>query len=188
VSGGLRESCAKWQLLELSISCRSSNGNDRLASTLKCAKVHDSFDTQRHCPFQGDGLGSMLDQWQENLAILAANRAAGDDKVITHLGDCLWRIRGEVAAAHMCYLVADAQPEAFSGTSRVCLIGVDQYKYPRTFATPEGIQVVVTACFTWFRCRARGVFWPLSGATFMWAPQKLVFGGTPGALAAADVC
>lgn len=103
----------------------------------------------------------MLDQWQENLAILAANRAAGDDKVITHLGDCLWRTRGEVAAAHMCYLVADAQPEAFSGTSRVCLIGVDQYKYPRTFATPEGIQVAVTAFLLGFRCRARGVFWPL---------------------------
>ncbi|GAQ78521.1 hypothetical protein KFL_000140410 [Klebsormidium nitens] len=89
---------------------------------------------------QGDGLGSMLDQWQDNLAILAANRAAGDDKVITHLGDSLWRTRGEVAAAHMCYLVAELQPEGFSGTSRVCLVGADQYKYPRTFATPEAIQ------------------------------------------------
>jgi hypothetical protein len=121
--------------------------------------------------FQGDGLGSMLDQWQENLAILAANRAAGDDKVITHLGDCLWRTRGEVAAAHMCYLVADAQPEAFSGTSRVCLVGVDQYKYPRTFATPEGIQVGVTACFLVSLQNQGNIL-----ATLIWAPHSFVFG------------
>jgi hypothetical protein len=38
----------------------------------------------------------MLEEWQENLAIMAANHTAGDDRVILHLGDCLWRARGEV--------------------------------------------------------------------------------------------
>jgi hypothetical protein len=38
----------------------------------------------------------MLDDWQENLAILTANRTKDDDLVITHLGDCLWKEKNEV--------------------------------------------------------------------------------------------
>jgi COPII coat assembly protein SEC16 len=38
----------------------------------------------------------MLDDWQENLAIITANRTKGDDLVITHLGDCLWKEKNEV--------------------------------------------------------------------------------------------
>ncbi|KAJ8447315.1 hypothetical protein Cgig2_013092 [Carnegiea gigantea] len=37
----------------------------------------------------------MLDEWEENLAIITANRTKGDELVITHLGDCLWKERGE---------------------------------------------------------------------------------------------
>ncbi|KAG6553655.1 hypothetical protein Mapa_004569 [Marchantia paleacea] len=87
-----------------------------------------------------DGLGSMLEEWQENLSIMAANRTNGDDRVISHLGDCLWKAKGEVAAAHICYLVADANFEAFTSTARLCLIGADHWTNPRTFATPEAIQ------------------------------------------------
>lgn len=42
------------------------------------------------------GPGCMLDDWEENLAIISANRTKGDELVITHLGDCIWRERGEV--------------------------------------------------------------------------------------------
>lgn len=38
----------------------------------------------------------MLDYWEENLAMITANRTKGDELVITHLGDCIWRERGEV--------------------------------------------------------------------------------------------
>lgn len=38
----------------------------------------------------------MLDDWQENLAIITANRTKGDDLVITRLGDCLWEEKNEV--------------------------------------------------------------------------------------------
>jgi hypothetical protein len=38
----------------------------------------------------------MLDDWEENLAIITANRTKGDDLVITHLGDCLWKEKIEV--------------------------------------------------------------------------------------------
>lgn len=38
----------------------------------------------------------MLDDWEENLAIITANRTKDDELVIIHLGDCLWKERGEV--------------------------------------------------------------------------------------------
>ena len=38
----------------------------------------------------------MLDDWEENLAIITANRTKDDDLVIIHLGDCLWKERSEV--------------------------------------------------------------------------------------------
>jgi hypothetical protein len=42
------------------------------------------------------GPNGMLDDWEENLAIITANRTNGDDLVITHLGDCLWKEKVEV--------------------------------------------------------------------------------------------
>lgn len=38
----------------------------------------------------------MLDDWEENLAVITANRTKDDHLVIMHLGDCLWRERSEV--------------------------------------------------------------------------------------------
>ncbi|EFJ05129.1 hypothetical protein SELMODRAFT_431824 [Selaginella moellendorffii] len=83
----------------------------------------------------------MLEEWQENLAIMAANRTNADERVIMHLGDCLWRHRDEICGAHICYLVANASFEPFSPSTRLCLIGADHCKYPRTYTSPEAIQV-----------------------------------------------
>ncbi|XP_008796939.2 protein transport protein SEC16B homolog isoform X1 [Phoenix dactylifera] len=82
----------------------------------------------------------MLDDWEENLAIITANRTKDDELVIIHLGDCLWKERGEVTAAHTCYLVAEANFESYSDSARLCLIGSDHWKCPRTYASPEAIQ------------------------------------------------
>ncbi|XP_024532336.1 protein transport protein SEC16B homolog isoform X1 [Selaginella moellendorffii] len=87
-----------------------------------------------------DAVEGMLEEWQENLAIMAANRTNGDERVIMHLGDCLWRHRDEICGAHICYLVANASFEPFSPSARLCLIGADHCKYPRTYASPEAIQ------------------------------------------------
>jgi len=38
----------------------------------------------------------MLDDWEENLAVITANRTKDDELVIIHLGDCLWKERSEV--------------------------------------------------------------------------------------------
>ena len=42
----------------------------------------------------------MLDNWEENLGIITANRTTDDELVITHLGDCMWKERSEVILCH----------------------------------------------------------------------------------------
>ncbi|KAF3448329.1 hypothetical protein FNV43_RR09042 [Rhamnella rubrinervis] len=86
------------------------------------------------------GANGMLDDWEENLAVITANRTKDDELVIIHLGDCLWKERSEIAAAHICYLVAEANFESYSDSARLCLIGSDHWKFPRTYASPEAIQ------------------------------------------------
>lgn len=87
-----------------------------------------------------DSAGGMLRDWLGNLSIIAANPTKGDEQVITHLGDSLWKDQGEVAGAHTCYLVADTSFEPFSKEARLCLVGADHFKFQRTFATPQAIQ------------------------------------------------
>ncbi|KAI8010028.1 hypothetical protein LOK49_LG06G00989, partial [Camellia lanceoleosa] len=42
------------------------------------------------------GTNVMLDDWEENLAVITANRTKDDELVLIHLGDCLWRKRSEL--------------------------------------------------------------------------------------------
>jgi hypothetical protein len=86
------------------------------------------------------GANGMLDDWEENLAVITANRTKDDELVLIHLGDCLWKERSEIIAAHICYLVAEANIEPYSDTARLCLVGADHWKYPRTYASPQAIQ------------------------------------------------
>ena len=45
----------------------------------------------------------------------------------------------QVIAAHICYLVAEANFESYSDSARMCLIGVDHWNQARTYASPEAI-------------------------------------------------
>ncbi|KAA8522222.1 hypothetical protein F0562_012895 [Nyssa sinensis] len=93
--------------------------------------------SQQPAQFSTNG---MLDDWEENLAVISANRTKDDELVLIHLGDCLWKERSDIIAAHICYLVAEANFEPYSDSARLCLIGADHWKFPRTFASPEAIQ------------------------------------------------
>ncbi|KAL8256214.1 hypothetical protein R6Q59_031281 [Mikania micrantha] len=86
------------------------------------------------------GGNSMLDDWEDNLAVITANRTKDDELVLIHLGDCLWKERSNIIAAHICYLVAEVSFEPYSDSARLCLIGADHWKHPRTYVTPEAIQ------------------------------------------------
>lgn len=48
----------------------------------------------------------------------------------------------QIVAAHICYLVAEANIEPYSDSARLCLVGADHWKFPRTYASPEAIQVL----------------------------------------------
>ncbi|KAF2299042.1 hypothetical protein GH714_030169 [Hevea brasiliensis] len=98
--------------------------------------------SQQPIQFEANG---MLDDWEENLAVITANRTKDDELVIIHLGDCLWKERSEITGAHICYLVAETNFESYSDSARLCLIGADHWKHPRTYANPEAIQGGYTA-------------------------------------------
>lgn len=42
----------------------------------------------------------MLDDWEENLAMITANRTKDDELVLIHLGDCLWKETSNVSTTH----------------------------------------------------------------------------------------
>ncbi|KAG8374729.1 hypothetical protein BUALT_Bualt10G0026200 [Buddleja alternifolia] len=86
------------------------------------------------------GANGMLDDWEANLAVITANRTKDDELVLIHLGDCLWKDRSDIIAAHICYLVAERSFEPYSDSARLCLVGADHLKFPRTYASPEAIQ------------------------------------------------
>ncbi|XP_024535959.1 protein transport protein SEC16B homolog isoform X2 [Selaginella moellendorffii] len=79
-----------------------------------------------------DAVEGMLEEWQENLAIMAVNRTNGDERVVMHLGDCRWRHRDEICGAHICYRVPNASFEPFSTSARLCLIAADHCFHART--------------------------------------------------------
>ncbi|KAK1306606.1 hypothetical protein QJS10_CPA10g00887 [Acorus calamus] len=99
--------------------------------------LSDAMNTSQQSQIIASG---MLDDWEKNLAIITANRTVGDEAVITRLGYSLWRERGEIAAAHTCFLVAEALFEPYSDKAMMCLIGADHLRYPRTYANSAAIQ------------------------------------------------
>lgn len=54
----------------------------------------------------------------------------------------LKKIMVQITAAHICYLIAEASFEPYSDSSRLCLVGADHFKFPRTYVSPDAIQVV----------------------------------------------
>lgn len=42
------------------------------------------------------GANGILDGWEENLAVITANRTKDDELVLIHLGDSLWKDRSDV--------------------------------------------------------------------------------------------
>ncbi|KAK9079956.1 hypothetical protein SSX86_001631 [Deinandra increscens subsp. villosa] len=96
--------------------------------------------SQQHSTQGQLSVNGMLDDWEDNLAVITANRTKDDELVLIHLGDCLWKERSNIIAAHICYLVAEANFEPYSDRARLCLVGADHWKHPRTYASPEAIQ------------------------------------------------
>ena len=63
-------------------------------------------------------------QWRQTLAMLLAQPTQHDRAVLCQLGDLLASRFGQLAAAHVCYLLAD-EPPAGDPTARVLVLGGD---------------------------------------------------------------
>ncbi|KAK9766027.1 hypothetical protein K7432_005196 [Basidiobolus ranarum] len=80
-----------------------------------------------------------LSKWRETVAMILANRTAGDSMALTSLGDLL-RSHGWTNAAHVCYLLSP-QSSIHSGVDtpsvKTVLFGVDHITYPSSFARDQ---------------------------------------------------
>ena len=86
------------------------------------------------------------ERWLENVAMFLANRSAATRSLTGEMGDRLWKARTNVAAAHVCYLIADS-PFCFvdNPSARLVLLGADHKRAPGRYVTAEAIQA--TECY-----------------------------------------
>ncbi|KAL6071021.1 COPII coat assembly protein SEC16 [Balamuthia mandrillaris] len=90
---------------------------------------------------QNSNDSALLDSWRENLAMIIANRTAGDIRVIGQLGDTLWQNRRRAAAAHFCYLLAEHPFGQFENpNARLILLGADHKTQRNYFINAESMQ------------------------------------------------
>jgi len=82
----------------------------------------------------------LLPRWREHIAILCSNPAKGSDFVLKALGDELW-CQNDITAAHVAYALSKQRPTPYSFNSRLCLIGADHRKFPRTYVTPRAVHL-----------------------------------------------
>ncbi|KAL0026968.1 hypothetical protein WJX79_003842 [Trebouxia sp. C0005] len=78
--------------------------------------------------------------WRGNLAIMAANRVAGEEAAMVKLGDRLWQERSQAVAGHICYILAGLHTQPHGPASQMCLVGADHHSCPRRFATIPALQ------------------------------------------------
>ena len=82
----------------------------------------------------------LLPRWREHIAILCSNPMNASEFVLKSLGDELWR-QGNVSGAHIAYALSKERPTPYSFNSRLCLVGSDHRKFPRTYVTPRAVQL-----------------------------------------------
>lgn len=82
----------------------------------------------------------LLSDWRKSVAIIASNRAERGEEALVAIGDALWSTSGQYSAAQLSYIVGGMPLQPKSQDARLCLVGADHRRYPRTFATNEAIQ------------------------------------------------
>jgi len=84
---------------------------------------------------------SIARDWKKHMATILS--AVADPTVVKNLGDQLFsgsEGASDVFAAHLCYIAASCPLEKFSPQARVCLVGADHRRFPRTYATVQSFQ------------------------------------------------
>ncbi|DBA94995.1 TPA: hypothetical protein ACH3X1_002518 [Trebouxia sp. C0004] len=113
-----------------------SNSKQQAGSATAASEQYGSLFAQ---PVQSDADG-VLHQWRGNLAIMAANRVAGEEAAMVKLGDRLWQERSQAVAGHICYVLAGLHTQPHGPASQLCLVGADHHTCPRCFVTIPAVQ------------------------------------------------
>ncbi|XP_004308474.1 PREDICTED: uncharacterized protein LOC101306474 [Fragaria vesca subsp. vesca] len=121
---------------------------DHMRLLFSLLKISWQFYGKLRSPFGTDQRLKESDCPESALANLFAS-AKRSNEYGAHKQQCVHNLPSEtqiqkafvqITAAHICYLVAEANLEQYSNSSRLCLIGADHWKFPRTYASPEAIQ------------------------------------------------
>ncbi|RLN37569.1 hypothetical protein BBJ28_00005692 [Nothophytophthora sp. Chile5] len=114
----------------------------------------------------------ILSNWVTHAQVLLANRTADTNKILTELGDRLWKETDAVAAAHVCYLLAGVPVEAPSPSSKIALLGGDHRtpKEARFYVSPAAVQR--TEVYEWVQKHAKG---PSTNLMIPFQGYKLIY-------------
>jgi hypothetical protein len=120
----------------------------------------------------------ILSCWVTHAQMLLANRSPDTNKVLTELGDRLWKECDAIEAAHVCYLLAGTAVEAPSPTSRIALLGAD-HRSPhqaRFYVSPTAVQT--TEIYEWIqkKANANSLMIPFQGYKLIYAMILSDFG------------
>lgn len=91
-------------------------------------------------PSGASKISELLPRWREHVAILCANPTCGGEFVLKALGDELAR-QNDIDAAHVAYALSSERPAPYGFNSRLCLVGADHKKFPRTYVSPRAVQL-----------------------------------------------
>lgn len=92
-----------------------------------------------HAP-NASTIRELLPRWREHVAILCANPTRGGEFVLKALGDELAR-QNDIDAAHIAYALSNERPAPYAFNSRLCLVGADHKKFPRTYVAPRAVHL-----------------------------------------------
>ncbi|DAZ98277.1 TPA: hypothetical protein N0F65_008962 [Lagenidium giganteum] len=97
---------------------------------------------------------AILSSWVTHAQVILANRTADTNRILTELGDRLWKEQGNVVAAHVCYLLAGNTVEAPSPNSKIALLGADHRtpKEARFYVSADAVQR--TEMYEWIQKQA----------------------------------
>ncbi|CCI40104.1 unnamed protein product [Albugo candida] len=112
------------------------------------------YEPQTTSSSHGSPPSPILANWVSHAQMLIANRTADTNKILTELGDRLWREMNSVVSAHICYLLAGIPIEAPSPNSRIALLGGDHRTNTeaRFYVSPNAVQR--TEIYEWIHKRA----------------------------------
>eukprot|EP00124_Ichthyophonus_hoferi_P001710 Ihof_evm4s97 gene=Ihof_evmTU4s97 len=81
-----------------------------------------------------------VQQWQETVAMMYSNWSRGSKDIIGSMADALM-VKGQVDAAHICYLLSGETLQPLDADPKMVLLGGDHARNPRAFLSPLSLQL-----------------------------------------------